>query len=53
VGQVVALYDIIVRDLRRAVEAIDAKQIEARVNASNHALMVIGELQGVLSGTKD
>ena len=48
VGQVVALYDIIVRDLRRAVEAIGAKQIEARVNAANHALMVVGELQGVL-----
>jgi flagellar secretion chaperone FliS len=48
VGQVVALYDIIVRDLRRALEAIGAKQIEARVNAANHALMVIGELQGVL-----
>jgi flagellar protein FliS len=47
-GQVVALYDVIVRDLRRAVEAIGAQQIETRVNAANHALMVIGELQGVL-----
>jgi flagellar biosynthetic protein FliS len=48
VGQVVALYDIIVRDLRRAIDAVTSNQIEKRVNASNHALMVIGELQGVL-----
>jgi flagellar secretion chaperone FliS len=48
VGQVVALYDTILRDLHRAVAAIEAKQIENRVNATNHALIVIGELQGVL-----
>jgi flagellar protein FliS len=48
VGQVVALYDTILRDLRRALEAIDAEQVEKRINAANHALMVIGELQGVL-----
>jgi flagellar secretion chaperone FliS len=48
VGQVIALYDIILRDLRGAVAAIDAGQIEQRVNLSNHALIVIGELQGVL-----
>ena len=48
VGQVVALYDTIVRDLQRAIAAVEAGQIEKRVNATNHALMVIGELQGVL-----
>jgi len=48
VGQVVALYDTILRDFHRAIAAIDAGQIEKRVNATNHALMVIGELQGVL-----
>ena len=36
------------RDLRRALAAIDAKQVEHRVNATNHALTIIGELQGVL-----
>jgi flagellar secretion chaperone FliS len=48
VGQVVALYDAILRDLHRAAAAMGDGQIEARVNASNHALMIVGELQGVL-----
>jgi flagellar secretion chaperone FliS len=47
-GQVVALYDTILRDLRRAMEATASKQIEKRINAANHAIIVIGELQGVL-----
>ncbi|HME12853.1 MAG TPA: flagellar protein FliS [Candidatus Acidoferrum sp.] len=49
VGQVVALYDTILRDFHRAAEAIDAGQIETRITATNHALLVIGELQGVLN----
>jgi flagellar secretion chaperone FliS len=48
VGQVVALYDTILRDFHRAIAAIASEHIEQRVNAGNHALMVIGELQGVL-----
>src|SRR5208283_4689994 len=44
----VALYDTILRDLHRGIAAIEAGQIEKRVNATNHALTVIGELQGVL-----
>jgi flagellar secretion chaperone FliS len=48
VGQIIALYDTILRDLRRALCAIDAKEIEHRVNETNHALTIIGELQGVL-----
>lgn len=47
-GQVVALYDSILHDLRLALAALDAGQVEQRVNASNHALIVIGELQSVL-----
>src|SRR5882672_157839 len=48
VGQVVALYDRILRDIRGAISAIGAGQIENRVNSLNHALTIIGELQGVL-----
>jgi flagellar protein FliS len=48
VGQIIALYDRILRDLRRAMAAVDAGQIEERVDSTNHALVVIGELQGVL-----
>lgn len=48
VGQVVALYDRILRDMRQAIQALEAGQIEKRVNSLNHALTIIGELQGVL-----
>jgi len=48
VGQIIALYDTILRDLHRATAAIDAGDIEQRTNSTNHALTVIGELQGVL-----
>lgn len=48
VGNIVALYDTILRDFHRALAAIDSGDIAARVNATNHALLVIGELQGVL-----
>lgn len=48
IGQVVALYDTILRDLHRAISAVQSGQIEPRVTAVNHALLVIGELQGVL-----
>ena len=48
VGQVVALYDRILRDLRQAIQALQAGQIEKRVGSLNHALTIIGELQGVL-----
>jgi len=48
VGQVVALYDTILRDIHRAMAAMAAGHVEKRVNAVNHALLVIGELQGVL-----
>ena len=48
VGQIVALYDAILRDLHRALAAGEGGQIETRVNNTNHALVIIGELQGVL-----
>jgi flagellar secretion chaperone FliS len=48
VGQIIALYDTILRDLRQANSAIESGEIEQRVNSSNHALIVIGELQSVL-----
>jgi flagellar secretion chaperone FliS len=48
VGQVIALYDTILRDLRQASAAIESGQIEQRVDRSNHALIVVGELQSVL-----
>ena len=48
-GQVVALYDTILRDFRRAADAIERGNVEARVFELNHALTVIGHLEGVLN----
>jgi flagellar protein FliS len=48
VGLVVRLYDAIVEDLRRALEAVRVADIERRIQALNHALLVIAELESVL-----
>lgn len=48
VGQVVALYDRILRDLHDGLAAIETGSVERRVQPLNHALTIIGELQGVL-----
>lgn len=48
VGMVVSLYDTILRDLRRAMAALDAGKVEERVFELNHALTVIAHLQSVL-----
>jgi len=48
VGQVVALYDTILRDFRRAGEAAQSGNVEKRVFEMNHALTVIAHLQSVL-----
>ena len=46
---VVMLYEQIVEDLRRAVKAIAENRIEARTNAINHAVVIIGHLQNNLN----
>ena len=48
IGQIVALYDTILRDFGRALVALQAGDIEARVFELNHATVVIGYLQYVL-----
>ena len=48
VGVVVALYDTLLRDFRRALAAQDAGQVETRVFELNHALTVIAHLRGAL-----
>jgi len=49
VGQVVALYDTVLRDLVRALAALQDGNIETRVFELNHALLVIAHLQNVLN----
>jgi flagellar secretion chaperone FliS len=48
IGQIVALYDTILRDFGRALVALQAGDIEARVFELNHAIVVIGYLQYIL-----
>ena len=48
VGQVILLYDTILRDFSRAMAAQEAGDIEGRVDQLNHALTVIAHLQSVL-----
>jgi flagellar secretion chaperone FliS len=45
---VICLYEQAIEDLRRAVLALEKKDIQARTRAINHALTVIGQLQGTL-----
>ncbi|HVI10586.1 MAG TPA: flagellar protein FliS [Candidatus Binatia bacterium] len=45
---VICLYEQAIEDVRRAILAVEKGDIEARTNAINHALTVIGQLQGSL-----
>lgn len=49
IGAIVALYDTILRDFRRALAAVAAGNVEARVFELNHALTVIAHLRSVLN----
>jgi flagellar protein FliS len=48
IGTMIALFDALVRDLRRAADAVRSNNIEARCREVNHALLVIGHLQNLL-----
>jgi flagellar protein FliS len=48
VGLVVRLYDAILEDFRRALDSVRKDEIERRIKALNHALLVIAELESVL-----
>jgi flagellar secretion chaperone FliS len=45
---VLCLYEQAIEDLRRAINALGKGNIEARTRLINHALKVIGQLQGTL-----
>ena len=48
VRRVILLYEQIVQDLQKALEALDANEIEQRSHKIDHALLIIGELQSRL-----
>lgn len=45
IGLMIALLDALVRDLRRAADAIHRDDIEGRCRELDHALLVIGQLE--------
>ncbi len=48
VGLVARLYEAVVEDLRRALAALRAGDVEGRTRALNHALLILAELESVL-----
>jgi flagellar protein FliS len=51
IGLVIALYDALTRDLRRAAIAIRTDDIEARCGTLNHATLVLGQLEDWIDKT--
>jgi len=45
---VIVLYDAAIEDMRRAMTAMQASDVEARTHQVSHALMVLQQLQGTL-----
>ena len=45
IGLIIALFDTLVGDFRRAAEAIHIGDIEARCKETNHGLLVLGQLE--------
>lgn len=46
---IVLLHDQLLRDLRRALDAFEKQDIPRRADELDHALLVLGQLQGTLS----
>lgn len=48
VGLVVILYDLLINDLRQAIDAVEKKDVEARSAVIKHAFVVLQQLEGSL-----
>lgn len=46
---VVLLYDQLARDIQRAIEAVEKRDIASRSRELDHALLVLGQLQGTIN----
>src|SRR5271155_1058102 len=49
VGLIVILYEEIIHSMRKAERAVHSGNIEERTRSLNHALAVVGHLQGILN----
>ena len=45
IGLLLAVYDTLAADLRRAGQAVDRRDIAARCDATNHAFLLLGHLE--------
>lgn len=52
VGLIVILYEEIIHSMRKAERAVHSGNIEERTRSLNHALAVVGHLQGILDFEK-
>jgi flagellar secretion chaperone FliS len=52
VGLIVILYEEIIHSMRKAQRAVQSGNIEERTRSLNHALAVVGHLQGILNFEK-
>jgi flagellar secretion chaperone FliS len=44
----IMFYDVLIADLRKAIQCLAEGDIEGRTNALGHSLLVLGQLQGTL-----
>jgi flagellar protein FliS len=52
VGLIVILYEEIIHSIRKAQRSVQAGNIEERTRSLNHAIAVVGHLQGILNFEK-
>jgi flagellar secretion chaperone FliS len=50
IGLMIALFDRLITDLRRAAEAVRGNDIEGRCRELNHALLILGQLETWIDG---
>ena len=53
IGLLLVVYDTLAEDLRRAGQAVERREIAARCDATNHALLLLGHLESWTASLDD
>lgn len=53
IGLLLVVYDTLAEDLRRAAQAVERAEIQARCDATNHALLLLGHLESWTASLDD
>lgn len=53
IGLLLVVYDTMAEDLRRAGQAVERADIQARCDATNHALLLLGHLESWVASLDD